>query len=75
MGKCQIFYSYHIQIRPVQVSSLAKKEMLTYVSKISLYLIVRVISVKFISLTIRGTHTCLTILFIETTLFWKLRVH
>ena len=44
-------------------------------NKISLYLKVRVISVKFIMLTIRGTLTCLRILSVETTLYWKLRVH
>ena len=38
-------------------------------------MIVRVISVKFILLTIMGTLTCLRILSIETTLYWKLRVH
>ena len=44
-------------------------------NKISLNSKVRVISVKFILLTIRGSLTCLRILSIETTLYRKLRVH
>ena len=44
-------------------------------NKVSLYSEVRVISFKCSLLIIRGTHTCLRILSIETTLYWKLRVH